>query len=200
ALYVTTGRYRGIKAALFGLGSGGGLDDDQIDEIAQGLTDADLVGFSSMSGYADLTHRISRRLRELRPDGYQIWGGIHPIIDPDDAITAPVDAICTGEGEFAFDMLHDALTEGRDPTATKNFWFKDPTRPGEIVRNHFLPLMTAQEMESLAFPLYREKEKIYREGKGFEPIALGDYVTNDGLSYTTLWSIGCPFHCTYCGN
>jgi hypothetical protein len=27
-----------------------------------------------------------------------------------------------------------------------------------------------------------------------------DYIANDGLSYTTLWSIGCPFHCTYCGN
>ena len=26
------------------------------------------------------------------------------------------------------------------------------------------------------------------------------YIDNDGLSYTTLWSIGCPFHCTYCGN
>ena len=23
---------------------------------------------------------------------------------------------------------------------------------------------------------------------------------NDGLSYTAIWSIGCPFHCTYCGN
>src|ERR1700726_1868227 len=55
-------------------------------------------------------------------------------------------------------------------------------------------------MEDLPFPLYREKERIYREGKGFEPISLHDYVTNDGLSYTTLWSIGCPFHCTYCGN
>ena len=27
-----------------------------------------------------------------------------------------------------------------------------------------------------------------------------DYIENDGLSYTTLWSIGCPFHCSYCGN
>ena len=27
-----------------------------------------------------------------------------------------------------------------------------------------------------------------------------DYLLNDGLGYTTLWSIGCPFHCAYCGN
>ena len=55
-------------------------------------------------------------------------------------------------------------------------------------------------MEELPFPLYGEKERIYRRGEGFQPLSLGDYMTNDGLSYTTLWSIGCPFHCSYCGN
>jgi radical SAM superfamily enzyme YgiQ (UPF0313 family) len=150
-----------------------------------------------MTGYADLTHRIIRRVRHLNPSVYMIWGGIHPIINPEDAITADVDAICTGEGEFAFAELFDSLQRGQDNTSVKNFWFK---RGDEVIQNHFLPLMTAPEMESLPFPLYREKEKIYRPGQGFDDIALGDYVANDGLSYTTLWSIGCPFHCTYCGN
>jgi anaerobic magnesium-protoporphyrin IX monomethyl ester cyclase len=198
ACYVTTNRYRGIRNALFGgLGSGGGLADDEVDEIAQGLSTADLIGFSSMTGYADLTHRIIRRVRELNPAVYMIWGGIHPIINPEDAITADVDAICTGEGEFAFQELFDSLQRGHADTSVKNFWFK---RGEEVIRNHFLPLMTAEEMETLPFPLYREKEKIYRPGQGFDDISLGDYVANDGLSYTTLWSIGCPFHCTYCGN
>jgi radical SAM superfamily enzyme YgiQ (UPF0313 family) len=151
-----------------------------------------------MTGYSELTRRIMRRVRELDPSIYQIWGGIHPIIHPEDAITADVDAICTGEGEFAFEELFAALKDGRDPTGTKNFWFK---QGDGIKRNDFLPLQTAEEMEGLPFPLYRESEWIYRRGEGeFRPIALGDYVTNDGLSYTTLWSIGCPFHCTYCGN
>jgi radical SAM superfamily enzyme YgiQ (UPF0313 family) len=198
ACYVTTNRYRGIRNALFGgLGSGGDLGDEEVDEIAQGLIGADLIGFSSMSGYADLTHRIVRRIRALDPSVYIIWGGIHPIINPEDAITGEVDAICTGEGEFAFEQFLDAFRDGRDYTDTKNFWFK---RGDEVVKNHFLPLMTTHEMETLPFPLYREREKIYRPGEGFGEIGLGDYVTNDGLSYTTLWSIGCPFHCSYCGN
>jgi radical SAM superfamily enzyme YgiQ (UPF0313 family) len=126
-----------------------------------------------------------------------IWGGIHPIIHPEDAITAEVDAICTGEGEFAFEEFFEAWTSGRDYTGVKNFWFK---HDGEVIRNHFLPLMSSEEMETLPFPLYRDGEKIYRRGEGLAEISLGDYVRNDGLSYTTLWSIGCPFHCTYCGN
>jgi len=199
AYYVTTNSYKGIRNAIFaGMGAKGETTDAEIDQIAQGLMGANLVGFSSMTGYSELTRRIMRRVRELDPSIYQIWGGIHPIIHPEDAITADVDAICTGEGEFAFEELFAALKDGRDPTGTKNFWFK---QGDGIKRNDFLPLQTAEEMEGLPFPLYRESEWIYRRGEGeFRPIALGDYVTNDGLSYTTLWSIGCPFHCTYCGN
>jgi radical SAM superfamily enzyme YgiQ (UPF0313 family) len=198
AYYVTTNRYRGIRTALFGgLGAGGDLTADDVDEIARELCGAELLGFSSMTGYADLTHRIIRRVKELDPSVFVVWGGIHPIIHPEDAIAGEADAICTGEGEFAFETFYDAFKEGRDYTGTQNFWFR---RGDEVIRNHFLPLMTAPEMETLPFPLYGERERIYQRGQGFAPIGLGDYVANDGLSYTTLWSIGCPFHCTYCGN
>jgi anaerobic magnesium-protoporphyrin IX monomethyl ester cyclase len=198
AFYVTTARYKTIRNGITGgRGAGGDLSDDEVDEVAHGLLGADLLGFSSMTGYADLTRRVVKRVRELDPSVFMVWGGIHPIIQPEDAITAEVDAICTGEGEFAFHEFLDAFSEGRDHTHVKNFWFK---RGDEVIRNQFLPLMTAEEMESLPFPLYREKEKIYRPGQGFEPSKLADYVLNDGLSYTAIWSIGCPFHCSYCGN
>jgi anaerobic magnesium-protoporphyrin IX monomethyl ester cyclase len=198
AFYVTTARYKTIRNGVTGgRGSGSDLSDNEVDEVAHGLVGADMLGFSSMTGYADLTRRVVKRVRELDPSVYMVWGGIHPIIHPEDAITAEVDAICTGEGEFAFHELLEALNEGRDPTQVKNFWFK---RGEEVTRNQFLPLMTAEEMETLPFPLYREKEKIYRSGQGFERTKLADYVLNDGLSYTAIWSIGCPFHCTYCGN
>jgi radical SAM superfamily enzyme YgiQ (UPF0313 family) len=197
--YVSTNRYRSIRNGLRGtLGSAGSLEDEDIDAAARGLIDADVVGFSSMTGYADLTRRLITRVKELDPSTYVIWGGIHPIIHPEDAITADVDAICTGEGEFAFEELRTRLLEGRDPTTVKNFWFKQPD--GEVKRNQFLPLMSTSEMESLPFPQYGEGETIYEAGAGFRPMNARHYIDNDGLSYTTLWSIGCPFHCTYCGN
>ncbi|MDQ3677054.1 MAG: cobalamin-dependent protein [Actinomycetota bacterium] len=206
----TTSRWRSVRGALAGtIGNKPIIGDDEIDEMAQGLKDAELIGYSSMTGYADLTRRVIKRVRELSPDTYQIWGGIHPIIQPEDAILADVDAICTGEGEFAFEEFYNALKEGRDPTNTKNFWFK-ATRHlnangthanGEIIKNHFLPLMSVQEMEQLPFPQYgAEREVIYVPGDGFVPMGYADYIANDGLSYMTLWSIGCPFHCSYCGN
>ena len=152
------------------MGDKGRMPDEQVDEIAHGLAGSDLVGLSSMTGYADLTHRVIKRLRELSPSTYIVWGGIHPIIQPEDAILGDVDAVCTGEGEFAFEELHQHLEGGRDHTATKNFWFKPSGGNGgqEIVKNHFLPLMSVQEMEKLPFPQYgAPNEKIYLPGQGF---------------------------------
>ena len=54
--------------------------------------------------------------------------------------------------------------------------------------------------EALPFPQYGDGEVIYEAGVGFRPMNAQHYIENDGLSYTTLWSIGCPFHCSYCGN
>jgi anaerobic magnesium-protoporphyrin IX monomethyl ester cyclase len=201
SFYVSTRSYRTVRAALSGtMGTLSTLlDGDHVDEIAQGLRHADLVGFSSMTGYAELTRSVIRRVRELNPSSYIVWGGIHPIIEPEDAIQADVDAICTGEGEFAFEQLIVGLEEGRDVTGTPNFWFRG--KDGEPIKSKFLPLQTAEEMETLPFPQYGAAcERIYEAGKGFVPLTIDDYLHNDGLGYPALWSIGCPLHCSYCGN
>ncbi len=198
ACYITTRRYRSVLNSIKGtVGGKGELGDVEIDEIAHGLAGSDLVGFSSMTGYSELTKRIATRVREIDPSTFILWGGIHPIIHPEDAILADVDAICTGEGEFAFEEFFDRFKDGRDYSRTENFWVKQGDK---VVRNGFRPLMTAEEMETLPFPQYGQSERIYRQGEGFKPAKLGDYLANDGLGYTTLWSIGCPFHCSFCGN
>ncbi len=198
AYYISTNRYRSIRNAIGGgMGSGSTLTEEEIDQAAQGLVGADIVGFSSMTGYSDLTRQIIGRLRQLDPSTFVVWGGIHPIIQPEDAITADVDAICTGEGEYAFEEFYDLFRSGQDYTKVQNFWFK---KDGREIRNGFLPLMTTEQMETLPFPLYADGEMIFRPGVGFAPMKRRDYVDNDGIGYATVWSIGCPFHCSYCGN
>src|SRR5688500_1114964 len=127
--------------------------------MARGLSGAEIVGFSSMTGYSALTKRVSKRLRQIVPATDQIWGGIHPIIYPEDAILADVDAICVGEGEFAFEEFLRLYTSGGDLTKVRNMWVK---RDGVIHRNGFRPLQTAQELETLPFPKYAGEEWIYR--------------------------------------
>ncbi len=176
---------------------GGKLQDDLFEKIAEPLAKCDLVGLSSMTGYAEAARGVARKIKERSPKTKVIWGGIHPIIEPEDAIQAEVDGVCTGEGEFAFHELFNALTEGRDYSQVKNFWFK---RGGEIVKNGFRPLMSPEEMRSLPFPKYAGREFIFHPTEGFVPVGIDDYLLTNGLGYCTIWSIGCPFHCTYCGN
>lgn len=156
----------------------------------------DVIGFSSMTPYASFTKKIINHVRSVNPDAYIVWGGIHPIIEPEDAIQY-ADAICTGEGEFAFEEFLDKFGNGRDYTKTKNFWFN---RGGDIIRNQHRPLMSGKEMDDLPLLQYGTDEKIYHEDKGFVPLSPEIYRSYNGLGYHAIWSIGCPLHCTFCAN
>ena len=198
--YVGTRSYRGLwKSFSRTMGKIVEFGPDQVDQIAQGLAGADIIALSSMTGYSELTKRVAKRVREVSPQSYVMWGGIHPIIHSNDAIAADVDAICTGEGEFAFAEWLEHFKNGTDFTNTQNFWFKD--KQGNIKRNGFRPLMSALEMEGLPYPKYAGEEWLYsHDSEGFRKIGLSDYLHNDGLAYQAIWSIGCPLHCTFCGN
>src|SRR6266542_2488723 len=51
----------------------GSFGDAEIDEIAHGIAGADVVAFSSMTGYGDLTKTLATRVRELNPHAYTMW-------------------------------------------------------------------------------------------------------------------------------
>jgi anaerobic magnesium-protoporphyrin IX monomethyl ester cyclase len=196
--YIGTNTYRSFwRSFSRSMGNTREFTDADVDVMAHGLKDADIVGLSCMTGYSALAKRVSKRLREIAPNVFQIWGGIHPIIYPEDAIQADVDAICTGEGEFAFEEFLARFKAGEDFSTVRNLWVK---KNGAVVRNGFRPLQTAAELETLAHPKYAGEEWIYRTGEGFVPVTRADYLQNNGLAYQAIWSIGCPLHCTFCGN
>jgi coproporphyrinogen III oxidase-like Fe-S oxidoreductase len=60
--------------------------------------------------------------------------------------------------------------------------------------------MTGEEMTQLPLLHYGKDESIYEPGRGYVPLGLRHYLNYNGLSYNTVWSVGCPFKCTYCGN
>ena len=199
--YVGTRNYRSLgKYFTRKIGNTREFSSGELDQIAEGLAGADIVALSSMTGYAALTKEVAARIRRINPEAYVIWGGIHPIIYAEDAITADVDAVCNGEGELAFEEFFQHFKAGTDFSSTRNFWFKN-RETGEIKRNIFRPLMTAAELEQLPFPKYGGQEWIYdAEKRGFRLVSKGDYLANNGLAYPAIWSIGCPLHCTFCGN
>jgi len=193
--YVTTGNLRSFAKAVRMRGVDS-FKQDEIDEIALHIADARVVAFSAMTPYAAVTAAIIAAVRKSNPAALIVWGGIHAIIEPEDAILH-ADAVCTGEGEFAFERLLASFAAGLPLADTPGFWVNTPEG---VVKNSNLPLMTGADLDALPMPAYQDGELIYRSGAGFVPVRAQDYINWCGLAYSTVWSLGCPMRCIYCGN
>lgn len=127
--YVSTNRRKSLSDLIKGtFGTEGELSDEGVDEIAEHLPKADIVGFSSMTGYADLTRRVTSASAPFAPR--RSPSGPHP---PRARHRRRVDAVCTGEGEFAFREFYDLFTAGKDYAGVGNFWFKGE-QDGHVIR------------------------------------------------------------------
>jgi len=195
--YITpTHFYSPIKAIVNFGNINTDLPTKDIKQIAEYLANADMVCFSSMTPLADLTKKIVRAIRVIKSNTFIIWGGVHCIVYPEDAIKY-ADAICVGEGEYSFKQFLVAYNNGTDYYKTKNFWFN---KNGKIIKNGFLPLNKPEDMESFPFPLYADNELIYKRKVGFVPLGMSEYISQLGIVYHTILAIGCPFKCIYCDN
>jgi len=172
------------------------LPEKDTREVAKYLSKADMLCFSSMTPFADLTKKIVKYTREINPNTYMVWGGIHPSVYPEDAIKF-VDAICIGEGEHSFKSFINSYKSKSNYLNTGNFWFNVN---GKIIKNKFLELNKIDDMEKFPFPHYAENELVYKKEKGFVPLSTSEYISLIGISYHTILAIGCPFKCTYCAN
>ena len=195
AAFVPTGNVYSLIRHITEKGAGD-LNKNDIHTVAQFLAEGDLIGLCSMTQYSTTVHKIIVAIRDLNPQAYIVWGGIHAIIHPEDAIKH-ADAVCTGEGEFAFKAFLELYLKRKDFTTAPSFWFN---KDNGIIKNRNLPLMTPKEMDELPPLMYEDGELIYRRGRGFIPLSASDTLDYNGLQYSTVWSIGCPLMCTYCGN
>ena len=193
--YIPTGNLRSIIKVLTEKGAGD-LKDKDILSVAEFLVEGDIIGICSMTQYSKTVHRIIAKIRDLNPKSYIVWGGIHAIVNPEDAIKH-ADAVCTGEGEFSFKNFLELFKSEKDFTTAAGFWFN---KGDKIVKNKNLPLMKAEDMDNLPPLTYQDGEYIYYRDKGFKSIDSQDFIDHGGLMYGTIWSIGCPLHCTFCAN
>jgi len=195
--FVMFGNRMSMKQLIAPVYTAAELTSEQADLIARDIADCDVLGLASMSEHAAAVKTIVAAVRKVNPRVFIVWGGVHAIMHPEDAIQH-VDAICVSEGETVFPDLLEKLSTGREYTDTKSFWFR---RDGKIVRNGYDPLLSSDQLSDLPLPVFGEDELIYEIGsKGFVPLGRSHYLAYDALSYNTVWSRGCPYRCSYCGN
>jgi radical SAM superfamily enzyme YgiQ (UPF0313 family) len=194
--FVTTGNLYSLRKHIFPTTSEH-FDAKDFSNIAKEIADADLLCFSAMTPSAPYVERLIKLVRKINPKIYVLWGGAHSIIYPDEAIEH-ADAICTGEGEIPFVKFYKAFCEGGNYLKTPTMWFKKGKR---TYRNLNLPLNTPKQIDSFPY-LYNGFDcNIYDlKLKRFRPLTQSDCLNFNGLSYKTIWTLGCPFSCIYCAN
>ena len=117
--YIPTSNYRNIVNQLLEH-TPGSLTDRDIYEVAKFMAEGDIVTFSAMTQSCFNVYKIIAEVRKINPKSFIIWGGIHAIIQPEDAIKH-VDAVCTGEGEFSFKTFFELFKNGEDYTTAPSF-------------------------------------------------------------------------------
>ena len=169
-------------------------DENHINpEFISRVAEADVIGVSCMSNYAPMTTKFIKAVKDINPSCYVIWGGSHSIMSPESCSAA--DAVCIGEGELAFQEL---LKNFHSPEREKvsGFWFN----PLEgCIQTPQRSLLTPDDFNSFPYQDFTE-DIIYTDNHKITLLDKQTYMASQGTAYTSIWSQGCPFKCSFCGN
>jgi len=173
------------------------ITNKDIENIANELADADLLCFSSMTPTANYVEKIARAVKRKNPRIFILWGGTHCIINPNTAIKY-ADAVCVGEGEIPYQTFYQAFINHKSYFNCPNIWFKIKNK---IIKNPIKPLNTPEELSSFPHLFYDYDCQIFDlKTKRFRQYNKEDFLDYNGLSYRTIWTLGCPYSCIYCAN
>jgi anaerobic magnesium-protoporphyrin IX monomethyl ester cyclase len=150
--------------------------------IAREIKDALCFGVSLVTGPMIRTAiRVSRQVREARPDLPIIFGGWHPSLVPEQTLREDfVDAVVRGQGELTLLEIAGRLAEGQDLEGIRGTSLK---RDGRVIHQ---PERPVENINSLPAPAYHLVDfDAYAQIRGKREVG-----------YAT--SVGCPYACNYC--
>ncbi len=166
-----------------------------LDQVAECCRGADLIGLSLMSCHFDNAVHVTRFLRQKGPVPI-IWGGIHPTLRPAECLKY-ADMVCVGEGETSTGQLAREMGAGKS--------WQTVNVPGILKQCDgqccgASPSPVVQDLNQLPLPDYDLDHQFL--------LHAGNLVRPDGRllarclgsSYVAMFSRGCPYSCTYCGN
>ena len=160
------------------------VEKEAFDEaVLRKLDDAFCVGITCMTAQLPDATRISRLIRERKPDIPIVYGGAHATLFPEQTARHPlVDYIVVGEGELAFQQLLERIEAGRDAEDVGGVGF---------VR------------EDGRFVLNKDKESFdYKRMPLFDTSLLSDKMRESipHWRFPIQSSRGCPYKCRFCIN
>ena len=160
--------------------------------------DTVMIGFSVMTSQVPLAFNLSKLIKAKYPEIPIVWGGIHPILFPEQTLRdSNIDIVVTGEGYHAILSLIDYLNGKIDLRQIRGVGFKNNS--GNVVLNEpcesddigTLPHIDYSILEDIE--LYLSSKSVYqRELAGNNNERLDVMLVLTGL--------GCCYKCQFCIN
>ena len=158
------------------------------EEVAR-ISDAfDIVGITSITFLAPLSHNLAKAVKARNKDTPVIMGGPHATVVPESALEDEnIDYIVIGEGEATFSELVETLEVKGDISSTKGIAYR---RGKDVVMTDPRPI--DPNLDNIPLParhllpmhLYRSSEVRARRHPALHMMS----------------SRGCPYNCSFCSN
>ncbi len=157
-----------------------------------------MIGFSVMTSQVPLAFDLSKLIKAKHPDIQIVWGGIHPILFPEQTLrNHNIDIVVTGEGYHAILYLIDYLNGKLELHQVKGIGFKDGL--GNVLLNEqsepddisTLPHIDYSILDNIEF--YLSSKSVYQR----------EITTNNNGNLAVmpvLTGLGCCYKCQFCIN
>ena len=157
------------------------IEERMLERIAELVKKRDkpyFFGFSVLTASVQSAIDLSKKLREIYPGSFIVFGGIHPSALPEEMLSfGHIDAVLTGECETTLMELYRRVMAGKDWREVENCWYLDA---GKITHSK-LKVILEDVDKAPAFPYHRFTHPRYDIG----------FVVS---------SRGCPYRCSFCSN
>lgn len=156
-------------------------NDDVFQKISK--EKPDIVAYSAKTGEHKFYLQINRMIKDKFPNIFSIMGGPHCTFFPKIVNEGKLDAICIGEGDFAWPDFLRAFKKGESIEDIKNIYTKKAYLEGK--QQNLGP--KNENLDSLPF---LDRELVYNESPILKRFPMRSYMSGRG----------CPNFCTYCFN
>ena len=166
-----------------------------LDSVNNGVV---MVGFSVMTSQVPLAFDLSKLIKQRHPDVQIVWGGIHPILFPEQTLRNPnIDLVVTGEGSKTMLHLIDYINGRTSLSQVRSIGFKDafgnvvlnePSEPDDISD---LPHIDYSILDNIEF--YLSSKSVYQR----------EITANNNGNLAVmpvLTGLGCCYKCQFCIN
>lgn len=140
-----------------------------------------IIGYSLMTGEHTKILELNRELKK-RFTFLSVFGGPHPTFIPSIINEDGCDAVCVGEGDYAFPEFCQRVESGGNYWETPNFLVK---YKDQVFKNELMPLVA--DLDDIADP---DRDTLYAQ----------DTFLRDDPCKAFMATRGCPYKCTYCFN